>query len=740
MTAPSPRPVEPEISAARPLHTIDRVVPVSGRRVLRRALLLGLVFSALLAGLVLIYYRAESVNNLHMLEAERDRAQHLAAQALHQEMTAVLSDLRYLSSHNELHHYLELGGPVAERHLGDEYAHFLAQKRDYDQIRLLDLEGSERVRANHTAVGAAVVPPQALQNKKGRYYFSELMKLGPRQIYVSPLDLNVENGAVELPPKPMIRVGTPVFDRAGHKRGLLVLNYRADRLINRLRQIAGGPRDIWLLNAEGYWLMGPDSRDEWGFMFPERQDRRFSQRYPRTWRQLVQSPLGVGEEGGLILKFQRIFPLAWHESDRDAPELAQPVMRDRYYWTLVTVIAPADLAPMESRLIERLSMIYAVLLLFAFAVAGTLSWFSARNRSLVRILERMVDNVPMLVAYVDAGLRYRFNNMAYRDWFGITPRQLYGRPIRDVMGEQAYQSLLPYIHKTLAGQRVDFELRLDFAGTGGRDVTISYLPDVVGNGEVRGYYAVINDITPLKETERRERQHMLELAHVSRLASVGEVATEIAHQINQPLAAIAMFSAAALRTLRDGGDPARILDWLGQINAQAQRAGEVVKRLRRFAHKGETPRGQVSLNELARDVLALTEHGARGQAVEMVLALDERLPTILGDRVLLEQVVFNLVRNALEAVAEQPGVRRVEIRTGRDTAGVWLDVADTGAGMREEIGKNIFESFLTQKPNGLGIGLAVSRSIIEAHGGGISYYSPPEGGTVFHFTLPGAQS
>ncbi len=737
MSMASPPPVEPEASTARPLHTIDRVVPVSGRRILRRTLVTGLIFSTLLAGLVLIYYRAESANNLDMLKSGRERIQHLATLTLHQEMAAVLSDLRYLSRHNELFTYLETGGPAAERQLGEEYVHFLAQKRDYDQARLIDLDGQERIRVNQTPGGADSVPSPALQNKKDRYYFTELMKLGPGQIYVSPLDLNVEQGAVEQPLKPMIRFGMAVFDQEGRKRGLLVLNYRADRLINRIHLIAGAPRNLWLLNGEGFWLMGPDGRDEWGFMFPERRERRFSLRYPETWRQMQQTPLGAQEEGGLLLQFQRVFPLAWYENDREAPGLARPVARDRYYWNLVTVISGEERQALDAPLIQRLAMIYAVLALFSFAVAGALSWLSSRNLALVCLLERMVDNVPMLVAYVDAGQRYRFNNMAYRDWFGSTPRQLYGRRLRDVMGESTYQALRPTIEKVLAGQRVDCELRLDFDGTGPRDVTVSYLPDVVEGGGVRGYYAVVNDITALKETQRRERQHLLELAHVSRLASVGEVTTEIAHQVNQPLAAIAMFSAAALRTLRDGGEPDQVMDWLGQINAQAQRAGEVVKRLRRFAHRGETSRGPVSLNELAREVVALTEYGARSLDVEVRLSLAAHLPTTPGDRVLLEQVIYNLVRNAMEAVAEQPGPRRVEIRTSSEDAGVCLEVADTGPGIAESLGQGVFDSFITKKPHGLGIGLAISRSIIEAHGGIISYTSPPEGGTVFRFTLPG---
>jgi C4-dicarboxylate-specific signal transduction histidine kinase len=252
---------------------------------------------------------------------------------------------------------------------------------------------------------------------------------------------------------------------------------------------------------------------------------------------------------------------------------------------------------------------------------------------------------------------------------------------------------------------------------------------------VRGFYVMVNDVSPIKASQRRERQHMLELAHVSRLASMGEMATEIAHEINQPLAAIAMYSAAGLRTLKGEYDRGKMETWLDAINTQAKRASEIVKRVRRFVQKGEPQLGPVDLNLIARETAALVDHDARSQDVEIVLELAEGLPAVQGERVLLEQVVFNLVRNAMDAVLAGSGERRVTLRTSSDAQLVYVEVSDSGPGVDPALGEHIFDSFVTNKQGGLGMGLAISRSIVEAHGGTLRYANNPGGGATFTFSL-----
>jgi len=216
---------------------------------------------------------------------------------------------------------------------------------------------------------------------------------------------------------------------------------------------------------------------------------------------------------------------------------------------------------------------------------------------------------------------------------------------------------------------------------------------------------------------------------------MGEMATEIAHEINQPLAAIAMYSAAGQRILQGDGDRSQMQGWLEAINTQAKRASEIVRRVRRFAQKDEHQTGPVDLGQIAREVAALLDHEARSQQVEIVLELAEDLPQVQGERVLLEQVVFNLARYALDTVRAQTGERRITLKTAFDAQLVYVEVCDTGPGVDPALGEHIFDSLVTGKQEGLGMGLTISRSIIEAHAGTLRYALNPEGGNTFMFSL-----
>jgi PAS domain S-box-containing protein len=715
-------------------HAIHRVAKVNAHQIAQLSLLLGLAFSVLLAIPFLFYYRAESDNNLSLLQAEQDRVIKLAAGTIHLEMDAVLSDLRYLSQHNEIKSYLSSPGRNSSINLATEYQVLARQKRLYDQIRFIGLDGMEEVRVNFNEGKPEIVAGSKLQDKHGRYYFEEALWLAPGQIYVSPLDLNIEQGSVDQPSKPVMRFATPVADDQGLIRGIVVLNYFGQRLREKLNALEGlaGNR-IRLLNAQGYWLMGPTPEDEWGFIFPERAQRRLDRLSPLLWQQIRTEYSGTYRAAASWIKFERIYPLLVENPSAGGLHASQPVDADRYFWTIVVELPHSAMQAANIALLKQLLTIYGALALFAFLVAGALAFAISRNRTLSQVMEKVVDNVPVLVAYVDADRRYRFNNMAYEQLFGLQPGDIYGKTMRAMLGETAYRAVQPYIEQALAGKTVAFEQQLAYARTGMRDVAISYLPDFSPQGDVRGFYVMINDITLIKESERLDRQRMLELAHVSRLASMGEMATEIAHEINQPLAAISMYSAAGLRTLQD--DSGQMKSWLEAINTQAKRASEIVRRMRRFVRKDEPRFGPVDMNSIAREVASLLNHEAKSQGVDVVLELAEDLPSVQGERVLLEQVVFNLARNAMDAVLSQPGERRITLRTSSDAQLVYVEVSDTGPGVDPALGEKIFDSFVTSKQGNLGMGLTISRSIIEAHAGTLRYVTKPGAGNAFLFSL-----
>ena len=716
-------------------RTIHRVVQVDRRRIALQALLLGLVFSTLIAIPFVFYHRAEAENNLRLLQAEQQHIIELAEGVIRQEMDSVLSDLRYLSQHNELRNYLIHASPSNRLELASEYLGLARQKRIYDQIRFIGLAGMEEVRINLNDGEAVVVAESELQDKHGRYYFEETQWLSPGQIYVSRFDLNMEQGVVTQPHKPAIRFSIPVADDQGLIRGMVVLNYLGQRLRDKLLALEGRTGKIWLLDAEGHWLIGPTPEDEWGFMIPERAQRRLAALQPRLWQQMEAQASGIYSGASSWVRFARVFPLRMENAAANETRVAAPVDADRYYWTVAVELSQDDFLAANSALLKKLWTIYGTLVLFTFLVAGALAFVINRNKALGSVTETVLDNLPLLVAYVDKDQRYRFNNMAYERWFGAKPRDIYGKRLPDLLGDAAYRDIQAYVERVLSGKPVSFEGQLPYKGAGLRDVVVSYLPDVSPQGEVRGYYGIVQDVSQAKEAERRERQRMLELAHVSRLASMGEMATEIAHEINQPLAAIAMYSAASLRTLQTGGERGKMEGWLEAINAQAKRASEIIRRIRRFMQKGETQFGPVDMNLIARETEGLLAHDAKSHQVSVALELAEDLPAVPGDRVLLQQVAFNLLRNALDAVRSQPGDRRVVLTTSFDSQQVTFKVSDNGPGVDPAMGEDIFDSFITSKEDGLGMGLTISRTIVEAHAASLRYTTNPEGGSTFMFSL-----
>jgi len=720
-------------------HTIHRVVQVNARQFVQLSLLLGLVFSALLAIPFVAYYKVESANNLSLLQAEQDRVINLAVSAIHQEMDAVLSDLRYLSQHNAIRNYLESPGPGARRDLATEYQGLAGQKRIYDQVRFIGLGGMEEVRVDFNGGTPRIVTEPNLQDKHDRPYFEETLWLAPGQIYVSPFDLNIEHGSVDDPPKPTIRFSVPVADNQGLIRGMVVLNYMGQRLREKLRSLEGQAGKIWLLNPEGYWLLGPTPQDEWGFVLQDRSQRSLARLSPRLWQQM-QRESGVHHAAASWIKFERVYPLLGEKIAAGGPLFSTPVDAERYYWTIAVELAQSALQAAHIALLKKLWTIYGVLVLFAFLVAGALAFAISRNKTLSQVMEKVVDHLPVLVAYVDAEQRYRFNNMAYEKFFGQKPRDIYGKTMHELLGDTAYHALQPYIDQALSGKAVEFERQIAYKGVGMRDVVVAYLPDISPQGAVRGFYVMVTDISRTKESERRERRHMLELAHVSRLSSMGEMATEIAHEINQPLAAISMYCSAGQRVLQDGGDQGQIKSWLDAINTQTSRASEIVRRVRRFVQKQELQFAPVDLGHTASDVAALLEHEAKSQQVEIVLDLAQDLPPVHGEQVLLEQVVFNLARNAMDEVLSQPSERKITLKTSFDAQQVYIEVSDTGRGVDAGLAEHIFDSFVTGKEGGLGMGLSISRSIVEAHGGALRYVANPAGGSIFMFSLDRADS
>ncbi len=251
--------------------------------------------------------------------------------------------------------------------------------------------------------------------------------------------------------------------------------------------------------------------------------------------------------------------------------------------------------------------------------------------------------------------------------------------------------------------------------------------------------AVLNDITERRQSERKARDHQAELAHVARLSTMGEMASGIAHEINQPLAAMVTYAQACLRMIDSGkAEMNELCEALRAVANQGLRAGEIIRRLKQFARKKETKRVQTDLNQLVRESCRFVESEAQTNSITINLDLAERLPAVVADSIQIEQVILNLLRNAMDAIGASESVERVlTIQTKIcQNADVELSVRDTGPGLSAQHMEHIFDPFFTTKPDGTGMGLSISRSILETHGGRLWADVAREHGAVFRFTLP----
>lgn len=277
-----------------------------------------------------------------------------------------------------------------------------------------------------------------------------------------------------------------------------------------------------------------------------------------------------------------------------------------------------------------------------------------------------------------------------------------------------------------------------------RDGTVKHLHHLAQavfgpDGKLQKYVGTIHDITDRRHAEDEARVLQERLTHFSRLSTMGEMAAGLAHEINQPLSAIATYARACQRLIRlPEPEIDDVVSALEQINVQALRAGEVIRRLRNFVKNREVKREPVNCARLLEDLRMLAETDARLHNIRLRLDCQEPLPTVYADPIQLQQVILNLVRNAIDAMVDAPEDRREVVLMTREAADgeVEVTVIDQGTGLAPEATEHLFNPFFTTKASGTGLGLAISRSIVRAHGGRLWHTPNDDCGVRFHFTLP----
>lgn len=371
------------------------------------------------------------------------------------------------------------------------------------------------------------------------------------------------------------------------------------------------------------------------------------------------------------------------------------------------------------------------------AIDRTENVIRARDAHLRSILDTVPD--ATVVSATD-GTIVSFNAAAVRQ-FGYTEEEVIGQNLRILMPEpyrhehdgymQRYmrtgEKRIIGIDRVVSGQRKD-----------GSTFPMKLAVGEMRSGGERFFTGFIRDLTEREESAARLEQIQAELARLARLNEMGEMASTLAHELNQPLSAIANYAHGCTRLLRDMDDAiaTRMREALEEVASQSLRAGQIIKHLREFVTKGETEKAPEDIRKLVEEAAALALVGSREQGVRTVFEYLPGAEMAMVDRIQVQQVLINLMRNAIEAM-RLVDRRELTIRTMPAGGGeVAVLVEDTGGGIPEEISGQLFKPFVTTKASGMGIGLSISKRIVEAHGGEMTVSKNAGGGATFRFTLP----
>lgn len=357
--------------------------------------------------------------------------------------------------------------------------------------------------------------------------------------------------------------------------------------------------------------------------------------------------------------------------------------------------------------------------------------------------DALMDAAVDAIIVIEANGKIRQFNYAAQKLFGYSLEEVKGRNINMLMPEpdrQQHDGYLKRYQETRKASVIGAGRETSGQKKGGGVFPMQLSVGEIKRGEGPNYYVgIIRDLTDQKLAQEQVHQLEEQLLHADRLVILGELTAGIAHEINQPLTAIAAYADAgkSLATRHTAADPQDLQLICERIGEQARRAGQVVQRLRKLVRTGTLSKAPHNLNLIIRNILLLFEYELNKTAIKLVFLPDNQLEQLYLDEIQVQQIMVNLVKNSLDAIsAAGQSNGRIEIKVEKAGKEVVVTVSDNGPGVPEELRRRLFESFFTTKPKGVGLGLSICKNIAAAHGGSLSYKGPPEGGSSFLLKLP----
>ncbi len=752
-----------------------------------RAKLLVLVIGATCLPVLALasFYYSFSVHSLLQQAENRELTQvKVLCDRIHSLITSTKHDLLFLAGMPALEPFVAepMISPAKRAELRAIFLAFAQTHAQFDQVRYIDADGMEVVRINQNEGNPGIVSDQRLQNKALRYYFRETMRLRPGQIYVSPIDLNVEWGHVEEPRKPMIRLATPLFSPTGDPRGMVVVNFLGEQFLEQLERVKlGNERRVIItddrgkLMAEGW----ADGEEALAFVFEE--GRMLQDELPSDMvGTMLQRNFGIlAAPVDMLIAHATITPSA------DLP--------DRYWKVFTSLPRSTAMRAVSSFTSIFLAILGVVLILAVFIGALAARHFlrpigdlKAGTRALARgeydveiqiltndeieelandfltmtrqlkakdekiqcynheleetvarrskeiieekqKLDSIVESLGAALALIDGDFIIRWHNNTLEEWCGAP---LMGRHCCEVynLGQDACEDCaLQAVFATGRGVSREADLR---SCDGLRECLETVRPIFDEDGGIKYLLKLSQDISEKKELERKEAELERQLLQAERLSLLGEFSAGIAHEIGNPLGSMKLNAQILVRKM-NGRAAERVA--VQRIIDQIDRLDGIVKTFSAFARPKEVHPIAYRVEDLLSEVLALTMVSLKRHEVELAQDIQLGIPKVYVDVSQIQQVVLNLILNAIQAMP-QGGTLSVSSSCQRPEY-VQLSIADTGPGIPREEREKVFDPFFTTKSNGTGLGLSIAYNLVKHNCGKLSLGSP-ERGAEFVLALP----
>jgi len=710
-------------------------------KVALRFLWLFVPLSLLLVGALVLLLTQERRGSQEILEATEYNHVGLQGEIIVAELQSVMSDLQILADSSTLHDYLRDETEAERNALEVDYRLFCNHKQVYDQVRLLDENGMEIVRVNLRQGRAEVVPQDELQTKADRYYFSETFRLARGGVFVSPFDLNVENGQIEQPAKPTIRFGAPVFDEQGRKQGIVILNYLGTALLGKLDRAArNAPGEVALLNPDGYWLHSPNVEDEWAFMYADRNHRSFAVRYPDVWRSVATENRGQTTSNEGLFTYATVYPLA---TARGLPPAEQGLSvagettgtDPGYHWHVLSRVPRSALATRPAWLTLGLPLaLTGVLAIGCFLVARSrvnheeAALALRDNEERFRQLTETIDEVFWMTTPDFGELVYV--SPAYEQLWGRSCESLYQRPLSwlDAVLPEDRARVERELREGAATGQYDSEFRITLPSGMTRWIWDRGFPVRDEQGRTYRIAGLKEDVTALKAAQARVLQS-------ERLAAIGEAMTGLAHESRNAL----QRSQAGLEMLaRRVGDREDARELLAQTQEAQHHLHRLYEEVRDYAAPLRLHRQPIALHEVLEQAW---EHLAGERSQRQAQLVQAKADSqCWGDPIALGQVFRNLLENSLHAARDPVEIKVAwDSRVCDEQESICVILEDNGPGLTAEQAAHIFDPFYTTKVRGTGLGMAICRRIIEEHGGQIAVEPSNGCGARISIVLPRSQ-